>query len=176
MRVSRAVTTGITRARHTKKSIAELDPYETENIASASTVLFSLSLNPAKLIITKRPRTAQSIREIIWRKKEAFSDGVSSKDRSWYQIIDELVKTQKTVKYDSDAIYDHNSPQTIEQLYYRTIFDEEYKGMDKLIPYFWMPKYIEANDSSARSLDIYNNNDKDIELPDNYFDDSLDTD
>ena len=27
-----------------------------------------------------------------------------------------------------------------------------------MIPYFWMPKYIDANDCSARSLEIYNKN------------------
>jgi asparagine synthase (glutamine-hydrolysing) len=43
----------------------------------------------------------------------------------------------------------------MEQLYYRTIFDNLYPGQDHLIPYFWMPKYVDATDSSARSLDIY---------------------
>ena len=33
--------------------------------------------------------------EILWRRKEAFSDGVSEKSRSWYQIIAEKVKKQK---------------------------------------------------------------------------------
>ena len=94
-------------------------------------------------------------KEVLWRKKEAFSDGVSSKDRSWYQIIDELVSKQTKIKYDLDKLYLHNSPETMEQLYYRTIFDNLYPGQDHLIPYFWMPKYVDATDSSARSLDIY---------------------
>jgi len=93
---------------------------------------------------------------VLWRKKEAFSDGVSSKDRSWYQIIDEFVNKQRTIKYDNNAVYNHNSPETMEQLYYRTIFENFYPNQAHLIPYFWMPKYIDATDSSARSLDIYN--------------------
>ena len=93
--------------------------------------------------------------EILWRKKEAFSDGVSSKDRSWYKIIDELVQSQKNVKFDINKTYDHNLPDSIEKLYYRTLFDNIYPDQSHLIPYFWMPKYIEASDASARSLDIY---------------------
>lgn len=96
-------------------------------------------------------------KEVLWRKKEAFSDGISSKDRSWYQIIDELVSKQNKVKYDLDKVYTYNSPETMEQLYYRTIFDNLYPDQEHLIPYFWMPKYVDATDSSARSLDIYNN-------------------
>ena len=101
-------------------------------------------------------------KEVLWRKKEAFSDGVSSKERSWYQIIDELVSKQTKVKYDLDKVFMHNSPETMEQLYYRTIFEQLYPGQEHLIPYFWMPKYVDATDSSARSLDIYSldNNDE----------------
>ena len=93
---------------------------------------------------------------ILWRKKEAFSDGVSGKDRSWYQIIDEHVSKQTHIQYDLHAEYVHNSPETIEQLYYRTIFEKHYPNQSHIIPYFWMPKYVNATDSSARSLDIYN--------------------
>ena len=93
--------------------------------------------------------------EILWRKKEAFSDGVSSKNRSWYKIIDELVQNQKNVQFDIDKIYEHNIPDTIEKLYYRTLFEKKYKNQGHIIPYFWMPKYVDASDASARSLDIY---------------------
>ena len=93
---------------------------------------------------------------ILWRRKEAFSDGVSSKERSWYKIIEEKVALQTTIKYNLDAVYEHNPPQTLEQLYYRTIFEKYYPGQAKIIPYFWMPKYTDATDASARTLHIYN--------------------
>lgn len=96
-------------------------------------------------------------KDVLWRRKEAFSDGVSSQSRSWYQIIEEMVRKQKNVKYDHNIVYNHNPPETIEQLYYRTIFENNYKEQAHLIPYFWMPKYIDATDSSARTLEIYNN-------------------
>jgi asparagine synthase (glutamine-hydrolysing) len=94
-------------------------------------------------------------KEIIWRKKEAFSDGVSSQKKSWYEIIQEHVEKQNVVEYKLDTQYIHNSPQTLEQLYYRTIFEIFYPNSSHIIPYFWMPKYVNAEDSSARSLDIY---------------------
>ena len=94
--------------------------------------------------------------EILWRKKEAFSDGVSSLQRSWYQIIEEKVKNQTLIKYDINLEYNFNPPQSLEQLYYRTIYEDFYPNLGYVIPYFWMPKYINASDSSARTLDIYN--------------------
>ncbi|AYV80236.1 MAG: putative asparagine synthetase, partial [Gaeavirus sp.] len=33
---------------------------------------------------------------VLWRRKEAFSDGVSSESRSWYQIIQEKLDTEIT--------------------------------------------------------------------------------
>ena len=94
--------------------------------------------------------------EILWRRKEAFSDGVSSQDRSWYKIIEENVEKQTNISYDLNKVYTHNPPETLEQMYYRTIFEKHYPNQDSIIPYFWMPKYINATDSSARTLDIYN--------------------
>jgi asparagine synthase (glutamine-hydrolysing) len=49
-------------------------------------------------------------------------------------------------------------PQTAEQYYYRKIFESHYSGMGKILPYFWMPKYVDAKDASARTLDIYKGN------------------
>ena len=94
--------------------------------------------------------------DVLWRKKEAFSDGVSKQDRSWYEIIQEKVTSQKDIKYNLDQIYDHNPPESMEQLYYRTIFEQSYSNQGHVVPYLWMPKFIEANDCSARSLSIYN--------------------
>ena len=43
----------------------------------------------------------------------------------------------------------------MEQKYYRYLFENEYKNCGNVIPYFWMPKYVHANDSSARKLPFY---------------------
>jgi asparagine synthase (glutamine-hydrolysing) len=85
-------------------------------------------------------------KEVLWRTKEAFSDGVSSKKESWFETIK---------KEHSD-----------EKKYYKTLFYNYFQGHDEVIPYYWMPKFVNATDASARTLDIYNkvntknNNDK----------------
>ena len=92
--------------------------------------------------------------EILFRTKEAFSDGVSSKTKSWYEIISNEVL--KILPIDSiPDNYKHNLPKTLEQYYYRKIYDDIFPNCEKCIPYFWMPKFVNANDASARTLDIY---------------------
>ena len=89
---------------------------------------------------------------VLWRKKEAFSDGVSSQDRSWYEIIQEHVSHMDI--RDTDTV--HNVPETNEQKYYRSIFNRHFgKSFEHTIPYFWMPKFVHAKDASARTLNIY---------------------
>ena len=48
-----------------------------------------------------------------------------------------------------------NPPKTLEQLFYRIIFEKYFPNKGNTIPYFWMPKFTNAQDASARSLDIY---------------------
>ena len=48
-------------------------------------------------------------------------------------------------------------PKNAEQFYYRKLFEDYYHNQSSILPYFWMPKYVEANDSSARTLKIYSN-------------------
>lgn len=92
---------------------------------------------------------------IIYRKKEAFSDGVSGNSGSWFSIIGDKVKNYELTNDDITNV-EHNTPETKEQLYYRIIYDSFYPNTEKSIPYFWMPKYVNAKDASARTLDFYN--------------------
>ena len=85
---------------------------------------------------------------ILWRKKEAFSDGVSSLQNSWYSII------QRSIPNDILETYNTlDTSLTAEQYYYKHLYDSYYTV--NLLPYYWMPKYIEATDPSARTLSIY---------------------
>ena len=77
---------------------------------------------------------------ILWRRKEAFSDGVSSLTRSLFEIISEKIKE----KYEMT-----------ETEYYKNIFNSYFPKCEHLLKYHWMPKYVEATDPSARKLDIY---------------------
>jgi asparagine synthase (glutamine-hydrolysing) len=95
-------------------------------------------------------------REVLWRKKEAFSDGVSSKEDSWYvRCAEEAQRTGITQAYVDMTTHGwHNPPPTVEAFIYRIKFQELY-GIDavKVIPHMWMPRWIAgANDPSARTL------------------------
>jgi len=97
-------------------------------------------------------------KEVLWRQKEAFSDGVSSKQRSWYKIIQENVDTMynETDFQDSDVNI-HLKPLTKESLHYRRIFNKYFHPKAAyVIPYYWMPKWSgNVNDPSARVLKVY---------------------
>ena len=106
--------------------------------------------------------------EVLMRKKEAFSDGVSGQERSLYQVLQEFCESKitldsKTKTYE-DLCKKHplminvktNYPKTAEQFYYRLIFETCYPGQGDVVPYFWMPKYVDATDASARTLEMYN--------------------
>jgi asparagine synthase (glutamine-hydrolysing) len=93
---------------------------------------------------------------VLWRRKEAFSDGVSATERSLYQILQEYAATKMAEGVDvSQSRWTHNPPQTAEQYYYRSIFEHAYPGRGNIVPYMWMPKYVNATDASARTLEIY---------------------
>ena len=68
--------------------------------------------------------------EVLWRRKEAFSDGCSSEKKSWYTIIQNHVNDILSDD-DFDLLkqqYTHNKPVLKESLYYRLIFDKYYKN------------------------------------------------
>jgi asparagine synthase (glutamine-hydrolysing) len=97
---------------------------------------------------------------VLWRRKEAFSDGVSQQSRSLYTIIQEHAQTTLSNTNDLSSISttrDYLLPGNPEQFLYRSIFEKHYPGHGKLVPYFWMPKYVNATDASARTLALYNN-------------------
>jgi asparagine synthase (glutamine-hydrolysing) len=112
---------------------------------------------------------------VLWRKKEAFSDGVSIESRSWYQIVQEKANHEiSDDKFDSLVqIYKNHIqitgesvviPDTKEALYYHLIFDEFYPSQYHTIPYYWMPKWIEgATDPSARTLQLYKDVENDVD-------------
>ena len=97
--------------------------------------------------------------EVLFRKKEAFSDGVSSQEKSWFTIIQEHLETQISDEEfkNQQEKYSHNTPKTKEALYYRNIFEKYYAGHSNIIPHFWMPnpKWCNVTDPSARVLNNY---------------------
>ena len=92
---------------------------------------------------------------ILWRKKEAFSDGVSGTKNSWHKVIQKYIDTQ--ISDDEFCNVNnkimHNPPQLKESYYYRKIFEEFYPNKSEIIPHFWMPKWTDTVDPSARELE-----------------------
>ena len=114
--------------------------------------------NPEKHLLRKAIEKNNILpKEILWRTKEAFSDGVSNIKRSWYHIIQEKIEQLGMSDQLNEATKDikHNYPKTMEQKYYRMIYEEYYGNYANVIPYFWMPKFVDATDASARTLKIY---------------------
>lgn len=93
-------------------------------------------------------------KEVLWRKKEAFSDGCSQETKSWYSIIQEHCKD---MTFDTDFSQLKNPPVLNESKYYRELFLSNYSSNDNIIPYYWLPKWCgDVVDPSARVLDVYN--------------------
>lgn len=100
--------------------------------------------------------------EVLWRQKEAFSDGVSSHTKSWYEEIADRVSQKGIVPDDweqvaEEAMGQHLPPPTVEAFYYRQIFESYYGASSvTVIPHFWMPRWCgETTDPSARTLAHY---------------------
>ena len=90
-------------------------------------------------------------KELAWRVKTAFSDGVSNTEMPWYQIIKDFMNTKYT---DEEFIlksstYNYNKPYDKESLYYREIFEKYYPNREKTIPYFWKQPFMVGDDPSA---------------------------
>jgi asparagine synthase (glutamine-hydrolysing) len=92
--------------------------------------------------------------DVLLRKKEAFSDGVSATTDSWYLKTSIYAKTLTQTQ----AEYTHNPPTTDEARWYRQLFTASYGDKAAtLIPRMWLPRWIDgATDPSARTLkDLY---------------------
>jgi len=106
--------------------------------------------------------------EVLWRKKEAFSDGISG-EKSWYQIIQEHVEPLISDEEFTTASvrYPYCTPQTKEAFYYRKVFCQIFgEDRQEIIPGYWQPKWnkqgqevTEYIDPSARVLCVYNKTD-----------------
>ena len=87
--------------------------------------------------------------EVMWRKKEAFSDGISSVEKSWFSIIKDYI---------------HENYGLTEEQYYIHSFVEMFgKHRIRIIDGYWQPRWDKNGnvtssyvDPSARTLDVYN--------------------
>jgi len=97
---------------------------------------------------------------VLWRRKEAFSDGISPTGRSWFEIVQEQAEqllSESSGSISTDVRYSVNQPKTAEAFWYRFVFHLHYPSCAAaLIPAMWMPRFIAgATDPSARTLTLY---------------------
>ena len=102
--------------------------------------------------------------EIIWRRKEAFSDGVGGLSKPWYRWIQEYIDTNypdnhvlsqdgKVIETVGDQV---NKFPSREAWYYDYIFRQYYGDALKPVPAYWMPRWQETNDPSGRFMKVFN--------------------
>jgi asparagine synthase (glutamine-hydrolysing) len=96
--------------------------------------------------------------EVRVRAKCAFSDGVSKKEKSWFEIIGERMAQGVFSEQELQAAmqsYLHVPPVSYESLFYRRTFEKHFGNTAHIIPHFWLPKWCgEINEPSARVLDV----------------------
>lgn len=110
-----------------------------------------------KFLLRKAFENGYLPNDILWRRKEAFSDGISSTEKSWYEIIQDNCERMYTDEYFENLKCKHNFLISKESLYYKEIFEKLYSNkFGNIIPEYWMPKWSNTNDPSARTLEIYN--------------------
>jgi asparagine synthase (glutamine-hydrolysing) len=91
-------------------------------------------------------------KDVLWRRKEAFSDGVSSTQKSWYEIIQETLSKQHQPVIERE----HVCPYDVESSYYRQVFEARYgQTHAEVIPRFWKQPFTTVVDPSARCLSNY---------------------
>jgi asparagine synthase (glutamine-hydrolysing) len=92
---------------------------------------------------------------VLWRPKEAFSDGISRAENSWFETAKQRGEEEFPDGFANTFVM--NSPKTAEAAWYRSLFHESYpEAAASLIPAMWMPRFIAgATDPSARTLALY---------------------
>jgi asparagine synthase (glutamine-hydrolysing) len=96
---------------------------------------------------------------VLWRRKEAFSDGISRAERSWFEMAREEGSRRAGGAWrEKAARYSVNPPPTAEALWYRELFHESFPeaAAAAAAPAMWMPRFVQgATDPSARTLALY---------------------
>jgi asparagine synthase (glutamine-hydrolysing) len=143
-------------------------PFLDRQFVSVARALPTDALRPTKTMMEKtilRTAFAESgllPEKVLWRRKEAFSDGISRAERSWFEMAREE-GTRRGTESGEDwtaraRTYRVNPPPTAEALWYRELFHEQYPqaAAVAVAPHMWMPQFVAgATDPSARTLSLY---------------------
>ena len=97
---------------------------------------YYMSIDPTKKIVRdgmekyllRKSFEKELPEEIVWRRKDGFSDGVSKKEKPWYEIIND---------------YTMENYKLPEKEYYLYVYKKYYDGFENVVPYYWMPKWTD---------------------------------
>jgi asparagine synthase (glutamine-hydrolysing) len=101
--------------------------------------------------------------EILYRRKEAFSDAVSSATESWYKTMVKYIESHVSDQDLGQAGHEFpfDTPPTKEAYYYRKLFEGLFPRRADVIPKLWLPPAAivgeEVVDPSATILPVYKN-------------------
>ena len=107
--------------------------------------------------------------EVIWRRKEGFSDGVGGIAKPWYCWIQENIEKQ----FPDDYVLSQDNTNIVtvrdeiksfpskEAWYYNHIFRKHYGKCIEPVPAYWMPQWKppdtkDTNDPSGRLMSVFN--------------------
>jgi hypothetical protein len=95
--------------------------------------------------------------KVLYRKKEAFSDGVSNQDKKWYKYLQEHFDKEVGDCNLNNNEWSYLPPVTKEAYYYRYIFECLLPSKcSRVIPHYWLPSWCgEVNEPSATILSCY---------------------
>ena len=108
-----------------------------------------------KAILRRAFRDGYLPDEVLWRRKDGMSDGVSGDSgKKWYQQIQEFVECKIT-----DAEFEpfEDDFPSKEAYYYKKIYDEIFPNYQPVNNY-WLPKWVDhGGDPSGRILKVFKN-------------------
>ena len=91
--------------------------------------------------------------EVLWRRKEAFSDGISSIKKSWFEYIQEFVN-ELIINEEFENINKEIQYPSKEAYWYKKLFDRFYPN-NQIIFEYWMPKWCNiSHEPSARIIEL----------------------
>ena len=83
--------------------------------------------------------------EVVWRAKDGMSDGISSVQRPWYEVINSRISMRRAGSQPREADY------------FRQLFCEYYPGRETILPYYWLPRWSGATlEPSGRCVEKKN--------------------
>ncbi len=97
--------------------------------------------------------------DVLWRKKEAFSDGVSGKEKSWFQWVQEFLNekvSDKEFEENKSKMHPTIVAPSKESYYFMREFKLRNGDQWQVIPHYWLPKWSgNHSEPSARVLKVY---------------------